>query len=430
MDWKSWESQALAAYLRAIAIWFQNNPSESIDAICLHESYREQNANICVPHLAVRLHPVKSSLSQPDTTSVSWNPADWTDRHLAEQSTELMELEAQVIEEANRSSPAHWQKTEKKFLESCTRIVKAIRQELSNHPQINKHLVVYFSDEEGGLDLLKKCVTAAQFKKHFSEYELPSPPLLTSCDDVELSLFDNLITNEATILQYGSRAIEPLVSRLNDPQNGWLAASLLARLNQPSDYVLGELRKRLEEGSKFSSAMAISLSKLGDREYLLDKVSQTNLQAAIVIGLLSPLKAKANPPVSLDYSAAINLLDRHDDTISTLVNEQLKPGSVTLEIVPADVPEAFRGLEYPHEIIQLHAITVLGDRALGKKLSESILPKLVSKLHHPSATVRRITLLSLSYWKAACKPYHEEMRKCLEDPVSIVRSTAGAIFNS
>ena len=90
--------------------------------------------------------------------------------------------------------------------------------------------------------------------------------------------------------------------------------------------------------------------------------------------------------------------------------------SARCELTEADVDEALRGLESKHAVVREHAVRVLGDRRLGAKITARILPALATRLQDRSARVRRLAILSLSYWKKTAKPYAAEIRKLFKDP--------------
>ncbi len=66
-------------------------------------------------------------------------------------------------------------------------------------------------------------------------------------------------------------------------------------------------------------------------------------------------------------------------------------------------------------MIREHAVLVLGDRRLGKRASERILPALALRLQDRNANVRRLAVLAITYWKKIAKPYASQIRKMFND---------------
>jgi hypothetical protein len=54
---------------------------------------------------------------------------------------------------------------------------------------------------------------------------------------------DEIYIYGSEILAFGQAAIDPLIKKLNDPENGHLAPGLLANINHPTRAVISALRK-------------------------------------------------------------------------------------------------------------------------------------------------------------------------------------------
>jgi HEAT repeat protein len=233
-------------------------------------------------------------------------------------------------------------------------------------------------------------------------------------------------TYENQILKLGERAVPGLISILDDERNGWGAASILGRLGIRDSAILDELRQRVMGGSGVSNASAIALAHLGDLEFLTSVVEDKAKQLDAVRGILILLKEPSRAP--LEYAPLERLLALGSKEITAIIQDELKPGSSVIEIKPTDSDEALRGLRSEQGIIRLHAVQVLGNRKLGMEASKTVLPALAERLEDENADVRRLTLLSLSQWKSAAKPYHDAMRKLKNDSDGLVRSTATYVF--
>jgi HEAT repeat protein len=141
---------------------------------------------------------------------------------------------------------------------------------------------------------------------------------------------------------------------------------------------------------------------------------------------VSGLKSQSSGP--LDYRFVERPLNSGDPEVVEVVREQLEPGSSFCEITLADLDEAFRGLESPQVVIRRHAVSVLGDRSLGGKAAKQILPRLAVRLEDQDASVRRLALFSLAQWKAAARPYRDQMLRLKKDPDREVRIMATYVF--
>ena len=178
------------------------------------------------------------------------------------------------------------------------------------------------------------------------------------------------------------------------------------------------------------SARALFL--LGDVEFLFPLVQNARTRSLALTGILTGLKPRASRclhPIPLDYRPAERLLALKSAAVTRLVNEELRPGSSFIDIKATDVAEALRGLSSPYVVIRQHAVCVLGDRGLGKAAGKVVLPALADRFHDPEPNVRRLTLLALSYWKAAAQPYHAEMRKLQKDKDADIRFWARYVFD-
>ena len=233
-------------------------------------------------------------------------------------------------------------------------------------------------------------------------------------------------THEKRILKLGEQAVAGLIALLDNERDGWMAASLLGRLGVRSPRILDELRRRLDGKGGISESCARALARLGDTEFVMSVVSDEAKQQHAIHGIVSLLKESSISP--LDYRPMEKLLNSGSEHVASLIHEELAPGASLIEIKPSGIDEAMRGLRSEHAIIRQHAVQVLGDRGLGHAASEIVLPALAERLQDENADVRRLALLSLAEWKSAAKPYHEEMRKRLNDPDGLVRSTATYVF--
>ncbi len=248
------------------------------------------------------------------------------------------------------------------------KVTKHLYRQFAKHPQVTDDFVVYIEDGDGGLDLIKRCVPAKLFKKHFEQYGEPKFDHLAPKARLD-SYLEDMFTYEKEIVAMGTEAIGPLIKKLDDPEDGWLAASILADINQPSKEIIAALKKhmRSEDGSAHHCADALHF--FGEVEFLFGLVKDKELQECAVGGILAGLKSRASnrqPHLPLNYTYVERLLAMKSPAIEEKVNEELRPGSCFIEIKASDTDEVLRGLSSPHVVIRQHAACVAGERSLGK----------------------------------------------------------------
>jgi len=107
------------------------------------------------------------------------------------------------------------------------------------------------------------------------------------------------------------------------------------------------------------------------------------------------------------------------------LREELKPGTPFCRISREGVDEALAGLDSPHGVVRRHAVAVLDDRGLGEDVGARVLPRLARVIRSdPDPVVRRLAVLSLTWWRQEARPYLDAVRAALDDPDDSVRDTA------
>ncbi len=430
-DWTAFETAFVETAEAAVEKWLTKNSKQHVYAIAFHECYCELDGPIAIPSLGINSLEKHQAEQDADEESYKWSPGDWHWTNILPARSSLSRLEKALTDEACSGSQAHWRKSQKRFEKILLNVTKHLYQKYSKHPQVTDDFVVYIDDEEYGLDLIKRCVPARLFKKLFDDLDKPNLKSL-STEERLAKYMEEIWSYEKEILAMGSAAIAPLIKKLEDTKDGWVAAATLADLNQPTEAVISALRKHAQIPGGTGSQSARALHLLGDVEFLYGLLAHKDLQDQTVEGILVGLMTTASDrksPLALDYRHVERLLAMNSPTIEARVVEELKPGSSFIEIKPSDVDETLRGLNSPHVVIRQHAACVAGDRALGKAAGKRLLPVLAEKLADPVPNVRRLALLALSYWKADAVPYHAEMKKLQKDKDPQVREYAYAVFD-
>jgi HEAT repeat protein len=300
-----------------------------------------------------------------------------------------------------------------------------LRDEAPSLIRVTDDFVCYWHDEEGGPDLAAKTIPRARFARLFAPQiehghqlvALAAQPLQERIAFLvsRFGVHEGVTSADAEreLLAIGEPAISALTRVLGDPRHGWVAAKLLGEIGVPRADVIDALRSRADE-----LWWSTALGMLGDHAWL---AAQGGLVAAR--GLTARLKAIATRRVrhALDYRPLERFLDGASEKERALVRAELEPGRSYAEIAPSDVDEALRGLSSEHPVVRWHAASRLGDRGFGARAGKKILPVLARGLADPDPTVRRLVVLSISYWKAAAAPYRGGIEALREDPDELVR---------
>ena len=433
MNWQQLEDSFFRTAKRLINQVIRENPDQTFYAIALHEYYSELDEQITLPLLAVNsLEKLDEADSADDDNqlSIKYNPADWPWRVLEVSTRELERLLGQLNEEANRSTQAHWCRTEKRFLNALARIVKRLYSEFKDHPRVSGDFVCFPMIEHDEVDLLEKSVPKKLRMQHFGEYyeaaavreKTVSAPL----EDRLEKFRENLWSFEDEVAALGADVVDFVIGELKSGDQ-FAAARLLARIGVADSKVIQALRREFKKLKDYSAWCGSALAILGDSKWLLAQSKNEATRKKAISGIVTPLSYFANQcnnRIALDYRPLESLLDQGDEECESIAAEELNPGSSFIDITREDVDEAIRGMQSKHITIRQHAICVSGERRLGKTAAKTLLPAIVERFKDPHANCRRLALIALKYWKATGKPYHEQARKLCDDPDEGVRSWA------
>ncbi len=420
LDWKIVEAAVFDAALPAIT-QLMDRHAGSFYAVAFHEFYAEMDGVIAMPCLAAN---TEEYLAEKDVSR--WSSADWKWTQIKYATAQTRKLHRTIEKAATSRDESFWQQTHARFIDAFVTIAKKLTAELGKHPRAGKDFGVFLFSEDDEIELLKRCMSPAKFKKLFPQLQSKleetkrrgSSPL-----ESKLQIYRQHIRDyENEILKLGTQALPMLRHALEDKKQGWAAADLLARIGIPDTDVIRILKQHALKGHETACHDTIALALLGEVDFLLELADSAKTRDVAIRGICSLYSVWLDlclQPRKLDYRPLEQLLKK--PACKGKVSEHF---SGNCHIDEGDVDEALRGLESKHAVIREHAVIVLGNHRLGAKLATRILPAVAARLQDRSATVRRLAILSLSYWKKAAKPYAAEIRKLFKDPNADVAFTA------
>jgi hypothetical protein len=420
LDWKNVEAAVFDAALPAITQRMERHAG-SFYAVAFHEFYAERDGVIAMPCLAAN---TEEYLAEKEDSR--WSSADWKWTEIKYATAQTRRLHRAIEKAATSGDEPLWQRTHEQFMSTFVNVAKELTAALRKHPRAGKDFGVFIFTEEDEVDVLKRCMTPAKFKKLFQRLQAKleetkrrgSSPL-----DSNLQIYRQHIREyEYEILKLGAQALPMLRHALEDKKQGWAAADLLARIGIPDTDAIRILKQHALKGHELACHDTIALALLGEVDFLLKLADSAKTRVVAIRGICSLYSVWLDLCLQarkLDYRPLEQLLER--PACRGKVSEYF---SGNCHIDEGDVDEALRGLESKHAVIREHAVIVLGDRRLGAKLATRILPAVAARLQDRSATVRRLAILALSYWKKAAKPYAPEIRKLFKDPNADVAFTA------
>lgn len=427
-DWKHFERELLEELRAALKRFAKQHRKEHFYAVAIFGVYRELDGLLSLPTLGAS---TIEEGPEPEAPSSFWsarfNPADWPHELELNRKTALR-LEKQLTAEATSGTVAHWRSVERRYFEVLTRITAALRPDALEFLTCTDDFVCFWHDEEGGLELARKTISQtlanrlfareSSQKKERQKLAKQSPDARAAFLVTRFGQFEGVTSEQAQreLLTMGESALDALIDALADKEHGWTAAKVLGQIGIATPEVIAALRKRGEE-----LWFAMALGMLGDIAWLSKQAPAT-----AVYGLTAPLKAitAGGPPRPLDYAPLETWLTKNPKARSR-IEQELAPGRSYVDIQKRDVDEAIRGLSSRFAVVRWHAASVLGDRQLGS--GAKVLPALAGVLSDKHALVRRLAVLSLSYWKAAARPYHAAIRAMKKDSDPVVRDVAARI---
>ena len=459
LDWKQFEQTLFSIYWQDAQAFLAANPQESIYALALNGLYREQDGPIYLPTLSanseraysqmVNAPKPQSRLSEFDLDTgqlgtLRWNPPDWEWEALdsASDSQELEQLEQALLAEANKSTPAHWLRTEAQLIKALIRICKQLTKACQKSPWASQltpefAVLIYVQDTQECEALARQSMGQARFLALFPSHDLdaqrrarvaalsPAQQLqyhlscLEGIECTELGLSRKEAQSlgeeaEAALLVMDHRQVaHALLPMLTRPGKQWRAAMLLAQMAYRDEQILTALRQQVQAsihspGQESERGWCASaLGALGDQEWLQQQIGNTAVPAErIAQGIAHPYRSwnskPGTTPLHLDYAPLERALDLKHPALTQALNEELSPGGGYCSLRVADLEQALCALQSAHALVRVHAACIMGERSLGAAAGRRITPALAQALSHDSNDgVRYQAMLGLRYWKKA-----------------------------
>lgn len=459
LGWKQFEQTLFSIYWQDAQAFLAANPQESIYALALNGLYREQDGPIYLPTLSanseraysqrVNAPKPQSRLSEFDLDTgrlgnLRWNPPDWEWEELdsASDSQELEQLEQALLAEANKSTPAHWLRTEAHLIKALIRICKQLTKACQKSPWASQltpefAVLIYVQDTQECEALARQSMGQARFLALFPSHDLdaqrrarvaalsPAQRLqyhlscLEGIECTELGLSRKEAQSlgeeaEAALLVMDHRQVaHALLPMLTRPGKQWRAAMRLAQMAYRDEQILTALRQQVQApihspGQESERGWCASaLGALGDQEWLQQQIGSAAVPAdRIAQGIAYPYRSwnskPGTTPLHLDYAPLERALDLKHPALTQALNKELSPGGGYCSLRVADLEQALSALQSAHALVRVHAACIMGERSLGAAAGRRITPALAQALSHDSNDgVRYQAMLGLRYWKKA-----------------------------
>jgi len=436
VDWATLEQTLRDAVVRAARAWADEHPTEQLGVVALAYLYRETDGPIYLPTLAL----VGADTFAALPVHLRWSAADWEDFDVAwVPEDQAAAWQRALTAYACSGSIEHWESTFDQFIELLVRVCRQARAELSARG-IPCLVVLLDEDDQFQESMVRRILTPAEVARYFPWYEERAAELarvaaLPAAEQAAyyVSRLDGppgVVDSEraeAMLRGLGRAAVEALLPLLAVDGRAWEAARLLADIGRPDDDVVAGLTDALDrrQGSDREWA-ARALSRLGRLDIVLNRVDRLP-SSVVVTAVAAPYESVRDhsvAPPRLDYTPLTEVIERWPE-LEPALREALKPGTPFCRISREEVDEALAGLDSPHRVVRRHAVAILDDRDLGEDVGARVLPRLAQAIRSdPDPVVRRLAVLSLTWWRQEARPYLDAVRAALDDPDDSVRDTA------
>lgn len=432
-DWAELET-SLFDLARAAIANLSISEDDPLYVVAFHGVERQMDGLVSLPLLAANTRSRGAAPTAEGFWGARWNPADWVHDEIVlstPDETEALRIEKALTTEATRSTQKHWQRTCDRYSHLMVRVTRHLRDIVRNLQPVTDDMVVYWFDEEGGVDLAARTIPKRLVEQHFTP-QIAAAQLLArravepGADQAKFlvtrfGMFEG-ITHEMAqqqLRELGEVAIPSLLGIVNDPKNGWTAAKVLGQIGIAAPDVVSMLRAQ----AGTSAWHAKALGMLGDLEWLSHQDPAVACSGLTIRLLALAYDQDGVTSPALDYRPLERWLDVLGDEALVLAEEALAPGSY-IALKADDVDEALRGLISRHAVVRWHAASVSGHRGLGKKNGAKLLPALVRALDDTHPIVRRLAVLAIGRWRSSANQYRGAVSKLCNDTDEIVARSA------
>ena len=428
LDWEVFAEELFGLMTRALS-GLEFADGDEVYVVVMYGVYRELDGLISLPLLALNTTAAGAPADAKGFWGERWNPPDWevTEIELGEGASAL---ERALVAEATRGSQRAWEATWSRYHEVVLTLTHRLVGWSAQNLPLAPDAVVFWFDAEGGPELAAETIPQELFGRLFA------PQVQKAMDMTALSklprreqaaylvtrfgVYEGITSEDAQrrLRWLGRTAVPALMGVLDDPEVGWMAAKLLGHIEKPTKKMIAALRS----GAAQSFWHPTALGMLGDDAWLAEQDPEV-----AAVGLTARMKAISglNPTPPLDYGALEAWLEGASEEAVARVEAELEPGQSYVTIRARDVDEALRGLGSAHAVVRWHAASVLGDRTLGKKAAARVPGALAEALSDGHPFVRRLSALSLGWWRAKGAPFEDALAALSEsDPDETVRWAA------
>ncbi|WAH55993.1 hypothetical protein LZ023_23560 [Pseudomonas silvicola] len=345
-----------------------------LHAAVFHASYREEEATLTLPSLALHDRAASDLSFQGD----DWNPVDWRwdwDLHDYANAA-LLALDAPLQAYANQRFSRHWQATEKRFLVTVARAAKRLSAHAHTLPGVAPGFVAFFHDESGDVALARRSLTPAQFETHFPveralEQQLSELARQPRAQQARfylsrLGCYDGISTEDAQrwLIAHGDAAWEGLIDTLYAPAHSACAARILglAGCNRVEvlDALRGQASRAPDEPTRNWCIKA--LGYLNDEAWLSGQAPEVAAQG--LCANFDSFRPRGAHPALLDYAAVERALAARPE-LETAIEAAFDDCPAWADIGAADVVPAVQGLQSPYPCVRRHAAGFLGNWGEG-----------------------------------------------------------------
>ncbi|RSM75803.1 hypothetical protein DL991_27165 [Amycolatopsis sp. WAC 01375] len=441
LDWAEFERTLREGVVQSVVSAMNDHPGERFYAAVLDHIYREEDGPIALP--LVGINSVEALVREPaeHQADLRWSAPDW-DLYHDDWLPEGMagRWEKALTTEACSGTTRHWQKTFDRYLTMLVRVCRQARTTLRRNGNTHPDFVVVLLDDEYRGTLIRRVLSTGEVRRHFPELDERSVALadVAALPPAEraaylaslLGTFDGPLdpdTVESALRDLGPTGFPVLISLLGTSDRAWQAAKLLADIGSPDDGVIQALRAALGQTDGANQEwVAVALSRVGRLDIVLDQVER--LPADVVVSAVAApytsFRDDAVTPLMLDYQPLTGFIERWPEYVPAL-GRRLAPGQGYCDIAADEVDAAVAGLTSPHVIVRQHAVQVLGQRRLGRHVGRRVLPLLCQTIRlDQDASVRRLAVLSLLWWRRDSRHLADVVREASEDPAAEVREVA------